>query len=453
MSYDLIIKNGTVILELDAVMTNIAVKDGVIAAIGDDLNDAKTIIDASGLVVSPGMVDPHTHISEPGRTHWEGYETGTRAAAKGGITTIVEMPLNQLPATVDRASIEMKFDAAAGKLTVDAAQLGGLVSYNLDRLHELDEVGVVGFKCFVATCGDRGVDNDFRDVNDYQFYKGVQQLAGMDQVVLVHCENALICDGLGDEAKAEGRVTAHDYVASRPVFTEVEAIRRVLLLAKEAGCRIHICHVSSPEGVAEVTRARRAGQDVTCESCPHYFALTTAEFEEIGTLAKCSPPIRDEANQRGMWEKLFQGEIDCLGSDHSPCPPEMKEGNILQAWGGIAGLQNCVDLMFDEAVQKRGMSLPQFARLMATNAADIFGLKHKGRIALGKDADFVFIQPDSAYVLKNDDLEYRHKVSPYVGRSIGARIHKTILRGEVIYDIERGFGAKPTGKFILKHQQ
>lgn len=453
MSFDLIIKNGTVILENEARVVDIAVKGGKIAAIGQDLGDAKEVMDASGLVVSPGMVDAHTHISEPGRSHWEGYETGTRAAAKGGITTMIEMPLNQLPATVDRASIELKFDAAKGKLTIDAAQLGGLVSYNIDRLHELDEVGVVGFKCFVATCGDRGIDNDFRDVNDWQFFKGAQKLGELGQPVLVHCENALICDALGEEAKSEGRVTAHDYVASRPVFTEVEAIRRVLYLAKVAGCRLHICHISSPEGVEEVTRARQEGQDVTCESCPHYFVLDTDQFEEIGTLAKCSPPIRDLENQKGMWEKLFNGEIDCLVSDHSPCPPEMKAGNIMEAWGGIAGLQNFMDVMFDEAVQKRGMSLPMFGKLMATNAADIFGLQQKGRIAPGKDADFVFIQPNSSYVLTNDDLEYRHKVSPYVGRTIGARITKTILRGDVIYDIEQGFPVAPKGQFILKHQQ
>ncbi|HAW8328111.1 TPA: uracil/xanthine transporter [Escherichia coli] len=202
MSFDLIIKNGTVILENEARVVDIAVKGGKIAAIGQDLGDAKEVMDASGLVVSPGMVDAHTHISEPGRSHWEGYETGTRAAAKGGITTMIEMPLNQLPATVDRASIELKFDAAKGKLTIDAAQLGGLVSYNIDRLHELDEVGVVGFKCFVATCGDRGIDNDFRDVNDWQFFKGAQKLGELGQPVLVHCENALICDALACFAQA-----------------------------------------------------------------------------------------------------------------------------------------------------------------------------------------------------------------------------------------------------------
>lgn len=453
MSFDMIIKNGTVVLENEALVTDIAIKDGKIAAIGSGLTGSRDVVDASGMVVAPGMIDAHSHMSEPGRTHWEGYETGTRAAAKGGITTMVEMPLNQLPATVDRATIEMKFSVAEGKLTIDAAQFGGLVSYNLDRLHELDEVGVVAFKCFVATCGDRSVSNDFRDVNDFEYFRGLQTLAKLDQLVAVHAENALICDELGREAKAAGKVTAHDYVASRPVFTEVEAIRRVLYLAKVAGCRLHICHISSPEGVAEVTRARQEGQQVTCESCPHYFVLDTDQFEEIGTLAKCSPPIRDAENQRGLWDKLFNGEIDCLVSDHSPCPPDMKAGNIMQAWGGIAGLQNCVDIMYDEAVQKRGLPLTTFAKLMATNAADIFGLKHKGRIAPGKDADLVFIQPNSSYTLQAEDLEYRHKVSPYIGRKINARVAKTILRGKVIYDIETGVSTSPTGKFILKHQQ
>lgn len=453
MSFDVLIRNGTVILEDEAVVTDVAVKDGKIVAIGAGLTGAASEIDATGLIVSPGMIDPHSHISEPGRTEWEGYETATRAAAKGGITSMVEMPLNQLPATVDRASIELKFEAAKGKLTVDIAQFGGLVSYNLDRLHELDEVGVVAFKCFVATCGDRSISNDFRNVNDYEFFKGASILGKMGQFLAIHAENAEICDGLGAEAVKEGRVTAHDYVASRPVFTEVEAIRRVLFLAKEAGCRVHICHISSPEGVEEVTRARLEGQDVTCESCPHYFALTTDEFAEIGTLAKCSPPIRDGENQLGMWQKLFDGEIDCLGSDHSPCTPDMKEGNIMQAWGGIAGLQNCVDMMFDEAVQKRGMSLPHFAKVMATNAADIFGLKNKGRIALNKDADIVLIRPNSSYVLKAADLEYRHKVSPYVGRTINAQVVKTILRGNVIYDIATGVVPQRTGQFLLKHKQ
>ncbi|MFC0179227.1 allantoinase AllB [Thorsellia kenyensis] len=451
-TYDTLIKNGLVVLENEACELDVAISDGKIVALGKALGNAKDIIDATGHIVMPGMIDPHMHISEPGRTEWEGYKTSGRAAAKGGVTTLIEMPLNQLPATVDKASMAAKFDAAKNKLTVDIALFGGLVNYNLDRLHELEEGGVVAYKCFVATCGDKSISNDFRDVNDYEFFKGISQIAKFGSFIAVHAENAQICDGLGEEAIKEGRVTAHDYVASRPVFTEVEAIRRVLYLAKQANCSIHICHVSSPEGVAEVTRARQEGQDATCESCPHYFTITTDEFAKIGTLAKCSPPLRDKDNQERLWEKLLSGEIDFLGSDHSPCVPSMKEGNIMQAWGGIAGLQNCLDMMFDEAVQKRGMSLAHFAKIMATNAADRFGLKHKGRIAIGKDADIAIIKPNTSYILKNEDLEYRHKVSPYVGRTINAKITKTLRRGELIYDMDQGVIESTNGRFILKHE-
>ncbi len=270
--------------------------------------------------------------------------------------------------------------------------------------------------------------------------------------MLVHCENALICDALGEEAKSEGRVTAHDDVASRPVFTEVEAIRRVLYLAKVAGCRLHICHISSPEGV-RLNRARQEGQDVTCGN-PARITLYWIPISSKKSVLWRSVHrhLRSGKPERHV-EKLFNGESTAWFPTTHHALRKMKAGNIMEAWGGIAGLQNCMDVMFDEAVQKRGMSLPMFGKLMATNAADIFGLQQKGRIAPGKDADFVFIQPNSSYVLTNDDLEYRHKVSPYVGPTIGARITKTILRGDVIYDIEQGFPVAPKGQFILKHQQ
>ncbi|MFC0178947.1 allantoinase AllB [Thorsellia kenyensis] len=453
MKYDMLIKNGMVVLENDALKLDIAIKQGKIVALGHELGDARQTIDASGQIVMPGMVDPHMHISEPGRTEWEGYKTAGRAAAKGGVTTLIEMPLNQLPATVDGPSLAAKFEAANNKLTVDIALFGGLVQNNLDKLHELEEGGVVAYKCFVATCGDKTLDNDFSEVNDYDFFKGVSQIAEFNSLIAVHAENAAICDGLGREAIVEKRLTAKDYVNSRPVFAEVEAIRRVLYLAKIANCAIHICHVSSPEGVEEVTKARAQGQDATCESCPHYFTISTEEFAQIGTLAKCSPPLRDKNNQKRLWDKLFAGEIDFLGSDHSPCLPHMKEGNMMEAWGGIAGVQNSLDLMFDEAVQKRGMSLVHFSKLMATNAANRFKLRNKGSIALGKDADIAIIAPNSSYTLKHEDLEYRHKLSPYVGRTINAQIIKTIRRGEVIYDIYRGVIENTQGRFILKHQQ
>ena len=276
MSYDLLIKNGLVILESGEVKTDIAVKDGLIVAIGNDLGEAEKVIDASGLVVSPGMVDAHVHITDPGggyRDQWEGYITGTAACAKGGVTSFMEMPLNQVPATVDRRSLEIKYEAGKDKLKSDVGSFGGLVPFNLKGgIQELNDGGVAAYKCFMATCGDRSIDGDFMNVEDYSLYEGMKQIAKTGKVLAIHAENAAITDRLGEIAYKNGETTLKAYVATRPVFTEVEPIRRAILFAKETGCRIHICHIACPEGVEEVTKARREGVDVTCDwSCGQMF--------------------------------------------------------------------------------------------------------------------------------------------------------------------------------------
>ncbi|MGL4859513.1 MAG: allantoinase AllB [Enterobacteriaceae bacterium] len=448
MNYDLVIKNGMVILENEARVTDVAISKGKIVAIGDDLPAGAQVTDASGLIVSPGMIDAHMHISEPGRTEWEGYDTATRAAAKGGVTCCIEMPLNQMPATIDRKTLQVKLAAGKGKLSVDVASFGGLVPHNLDRLHELSEEGVVAYKCFLVPCGsDR--EDDFCHVDDYALYAGMQQLQKLGKRLAIHAENPQICSELGRQARMAGKTRAKDYVDSRPVFSEVEAVRRVLYFASVTGCKVHICHISCPEAVAEVTRARQAGIDATCESCGHYFAIDLEQFEEMGAIAKCSPPIRDQDNQHRLWEKLFAGEIDLIASDHSPCTPDLKEGTIFTAWGGISALQNTLDVFFDEAVQKRGMSLTQFARLIATNPADIFHLHNKGRIAIGKDADIILIKPNSPYRLQAEDLEYRNKISAYVGRTIGAQVSATLLRGEWVYRLGEGIVKPYQGQFVF----
>lgn len=457
MAFDLIIKNGLVILDNGEVETNVAVKDGKIVAIGSDLGEATETIDAKGLIVSPGMVDAHVHITEPGggyRDGWEGYETGTRACAKGGVTSFMEMPLNQVPATVGKESLEVKFAAGENKLTADVASFGGLVPFNLGGgIQELDEGGVHAYKAFMATCGDRTIDGDFENVDDYALYEGMKQIAKTGKVLAIHAENAAITDRLGEIAYKNGETTLKAYVETRPVFTEVEPIRRAILFAKETGCRIHICHVACPEGVEEVTKARNEGVDVTCETCTHYLYFETDELDAIGPVVKCSPPIRDKENQNGMWEKLMAGEIDFVTSDHSPCTPDLKDKeNAFEAWGGISGVQNNVDVLFDEGVQKRGMSLTQFAKVIAGNPADRFAIEGKGHIAIGKDADFVFIKPDSAYTLKAEDLEYRNKISPYIGREIGAQIARTILRGETVYSLEDGVTDTHNGEFLLENK-
>lgn len=451
---DLVIKNGLVILDTGAIKTDVAVKNGKIAAIGTDLEGQKEI-NAEGLIVSPGMVDAHVHISEPGggyRDEWEGYLTGTAAAAKGGVTTFIEMPLNQVPATVDAETIEIKFKAGEGKLQADVASFGGLVPFNLEGgIEELDHKGVVAYKAFMATAGDRTIEGDFQNVDDFSLYEGMRQIAKTGKVLAIHAENAAITDQLGKIAYENGAKDFKAYVDSRPEFTEIEPIQRAITFAEETGCRIHICHVATPKGIEVIKKARERGVDVTAETCTHYLYFTTDELDAIGPVVKCSPPIRDQAAQDGLWEQVINGEIDFVTSDHSPCTPDLKNyENVFDAWGGISGLQNNVDILFDEGVQKRGMSLTRFAEIIASKPAELYALDGKGHISVGYDADFVFIQPESPYKLEAEDLEYRNKISPYIGKEIGAQVVKTILRGETVYCKDEGVAEDYIGEFIKK---
>lgn len=452
--YDLLIKNGLVILENGEIYTDIAVKDGKIAAIGISLTGAKNIIDAAGLIVSPGMIDAHVHISEPGggvRDDREGYVTGTRACARGGVTTIIDMPVNQLPATVDKKTLEIKYAAGKGKLTVDVASHGGLGPNNLEhnQIKELSDGGVAGYKCFMSTSGDRSIKDDLYNVDDYSLLEGMRQIATTGKILMIHAENAAITDRLGQLAQSNGEISLKAYAASRPEYTEVEAVRRALLFAKITGCPINFCHMSSPASVAEVIKGREEGVNVTCETCNQYLCFVTDDLEKIGTAAKCSPPVRDKVAQDGLWRHVLAGHIDFITSDHSPCPAALKDKpSAFQAWGGIAGVQNDVDIFFDEAVQKRGMTLKHFAEMISSNVADRFALTSKGRISVGKDADFVFIKPKCSYTLTKEDLEYRNKISAFVGRKIGAQVVRTILRGHIIYEQERGVTSDFHGLFI-----
>lgn len=448
--HDLIVKNGRVVLADEVATVDIAVKDGRIAEIAHKIDpaSAKEVIDAAGLYVMPGMVDPHMHVSEPGRTEWEGYETGTKAMAAGGITSFVEMPLNTIPATTTVETLELKLKAAENQCWVDYSPMGGIVPWNLDDLAPLADAGVAAFKAFVATCGS-GKPGDFKNVTDYELFEGCKRVAEKDGLVVVHCENATVTDGLGKAAEAAGKTLLSDYVASRPIWTEVEAVHRVLMIAEAAGCRIHIAHCSCAEVIEEVMRAQARGVDASFESCPHYFLLCTEELDAIGAKAKCSPPIRDRRHQVELWELLASGGIEMLVSDHSPCTPDLKSSdNAFRAWGGISGTQNCVDAMFDEAVLKRHISPVVLARALATNAARRFRLKGKGEIALGFDADLVLIDPKKSYVLKAEDLYYKNKFSAYEGREIGCRIARTIVRGRTVYTLEDGIVGEAAGKRI-----
>lgn len=446
--YDLIIRHGTLVLPERSETADIAVKDGKIAHIAAAIDPAqgKQVIDAQGCYVLPGMVDVHMHISEPGRTDWEGYTTGTQAMAAGGTTTFVEMPLNTMPCTEDLKTLDIK-RAAAKQSHVDYAFIGGLLPWNTGKLADMAaQKDIAAFKAFVATCGS-GQEGDFKNVDDYELYIGMQELAKTGDLLIVHCENAAITDKLGEKAMAEGKKKLSDYVATRPVFTEVEAVKRVLLIAKETGCRVHIAHCSCPEAVEAVLEAQAEGVDASAESCPHYFLLCTEELDAIGPKAKCSPPIRDRANQARLWELLENGILNIIGSDHSPCTPDLKEtDNAFKAWGGISGTQNSVDAMFDAAVLKRHISPVTLMQALATQPAKRFRLPDKGELALGKDADIVILDPKQRYTVEAKDLYYKNKFSAYEGFEIGCRITHTFVRGIPVFEHGKGILGQAQGK-------
>ena len=448
MTYDLIIKNGNVVFRDGVRQVDIGVKNEKIACIAVEITDeAKEVIDASGQYVMPGMVDTHVHISEPGRTEWEGFETGSKAMAAGGTTSYVEMPLNALPATINKEALDLKLDAAVNQNYVDYGFYGGLVPENLDKLEELADAGVLAFKCFLSDITS-DIPGDFTNVDDYTMYKGMQKIAELGGILCIHAENPSVTSKLTEEMIREGRTSAAEYVDSRPIFTEVDAVQRAILFAKETGCKLHLVHISTSEAIQVILKARSEGLDVTVESCPHYFAMTAEQVAEIGPKAKCQPPIRKAKDQAKLWDELLNGNIDWLTSDHSPCTEDLKQGNIFEAWGGISGVQNNVDLMFDLAVKQRGLAVEKFVDLIAFNPAKRFSLPYKGEIAVSKDADIILLDPNQSYVVRREDLYYKNKHSAYEGRKIDCRVTKTIVRGNVVFDLQKGIVGEPIGKLL-----
>lgn len=448
MTYDLIIKNGQVVFRDGVRQVDIGVKNEKIACIAEEITDeAKEVIDASGQYVMPGMVDTHVHISEPGRTEWEGFETGSKAMAAGGVTSYVEMPLNALPATTNKAALDLKLEAAVNQNYVDYGFYGGLVPGNVDKLKEMADAGVLAFKCFLSDITSN-IPDDFTNVDDYTLYKGMQKIAELGGILCIHAENPSITSKLTEEMIREGRTSPADYVDSRPIFTEVEAVQRAILLAKETGCKLHLVHISTSEAIQVIEKAKFEGVDVTVESCPHYFAMTAEDLEEIGPRAKCQPPLRRAKDQVKLWDELLNGNIDWLTSDHSPCTEDLKQGNVFEAWGGISGVQNNVDLMFDLAVKQRGLAVEKFVDLIAYNPAKRFNMPTKGEIAVTKDADIILVDPNQSYVVRREDLYYKNKHSAYEGRQIDCRVTKTIVRGHVVFDLQEGIVGEPIGKLL-----
>src|ERR1700758_4194043 len=402
------------------------------------------LLDFGEVAILPGLVDSHVHINEPGRAEWEGFSTATRAAAAGGYTLLVDMPLNCLPPTTTVAALEAKRSAAQGKCVVDWMPWGGVVHDNQDQIAPLNAARVPGFKCFLIHPGIDG----FTMVAEQQLRSALPHVARSGLPLLVHAELPGPIDLATDALASADWNSYSTYLQSRPDEAELAAIRLMLSLCREYGFRLHIVHLSSSQALPELRAARDEGLGVSVETCPHYLHMCAEAIANGATLRKCAPPIRSRENCERLWRGLREGTIDLVVTDHSPCPPALKrlaEGNFRTAWGGIASLSVALPLMWTEA-SRRGFTVLDLARWMASAPARLAGCDtRKGRIAAGFDADFVVFDPDREFTVTEDRLHYRHPVSPYLGETLRGVVKGTYQRGRPVFS-EGKFPGEPGGR-------
>jgi allantoinase len=434
--YDAVVRAARAVVAGDERPVTLGIRNGRIATL-----DAAATPDlelAGDEVLLPGLVDTHVHVNEPGRTEWEGFDSATRAAAAGGVTTLVDMPLNSIPPTTTVAALRAKQEAARGQVHVDVGFWGGAVPGNVADLAGLHEAGVFGFKCFLLPSG---VD-EFPELDAAGLREAMTELAELDALLIAHAED-------GTEIAAEPP-HARDYagfLGSRPPKAETVAIERVVATAKETGGRAHIVHLSGCDALPTIRAARAAGVRLTVETCPHYLSFVAEEIREGATEFKCCPPIRDSSNRELLWRALTEGDLDLVVSDHSPCTPELKRldtGDFGDAWGGIASLQLGLPAVWSEA-RRRGHGLADVVRWMCEGPATLIGLRRKGRLQVGFDADLCVLAPDQEFTVDPAGLRHRHPVTPYAGRTLTGTVRQTWLRG-VPVDPD----GEPTGRLLQR---
>jgi len=425
---DLVIRGRRVVTPEGVRAASVHIADGQIVRVGasEEVPPNVPIVDAGESIVMPGLVDTHVHINEPGRTEWEGFETGTRAAAAGGVTTILDMPLNSIPATTTVDALEAKRKAAREKSVVNVEFIGGVVPGNVGELEALRDAGVRAFKCFLSPSG---VD-EFPAVSERDLREAFPVLERLGLPLMVHAEDPACLLASRGSSRKYG-----DYLTTRPVAAERAAIALLVELMARSPTPVHIVHLSSATSLDIVRTARARGLPLTVETCPHYLTFAAEEIPDGATEYKCAPPIRDKAERDALWEAVIAGDIDLIASDHSPCPPAMKEteGDFFSAWGGIASLQLSLSAVWTGA-RIRGLKPERIAQWMSAAPARLAGLQdRKGTLAAGYDADITLWDPDASFVVNPTEILHRHKVTPYVGRELFGKVLATYVGGRRIF--------------------
>lgn len=439
----LVLRSTRVVTPEGTRAATVAVADGTVAAVlpyDAPVPDGARLEDLGDDVLLPGLVDTHVHVNDPGRTEWEGFWTATRAAAAGGITTLVDMPLNSLPPTTTADHLRVKRKTAADKAHVDVGFWGGALPDNVADLRPLHEAGVFGFKAFLSPSG---VD-EFPHLDDDHLARVLREIASFDGLLIVHAEDPHQLAG----APQRGGPRYADFLASRPRRAEDTAVARLLEQARRFDARVHVLHLSSADALPLLAEAKADGVRVTAETCPHYLTLTAEEVPDGASEFKCCPPIREAANQDLLWQALADGTVDCVVTDHSPSTADLKTDDFATAWGGISGLQLSLPAVWTEA-RRRGHTLEDVVRWTATRTARLAGLEaHKGAIAPGHDADFAVLAPDETFTVDPAALQHRNRVTAYAGRTLHGVVRSTWLRGERV--LADGEFTAPKGRLLTR---
>ncbi len=429
---DIKIYSKRTLIEDKLVPATLFIKDGKIKDIQNDKpSDTTNLIDVGEDILMPGIIDPHVHINEPGRTDWEGFETATKAAAAGGITSLVDMPLNSAPVTTSVTAYQEKRNSTIRKLYVNCGFWAGLVPDNCQSLERLLDSGVLGIKAFLT---HSGID-DFPNVTREHLEKAMPEIAKRNLPLLLHCELDEKHEGLQNLLKTPTSYNA--YLNSRPRSWEDKAIEMVIDLCEKYNCRTHIVHLSSSNSIEQIIAGKKKGLPLTVETGQHYLYFNAESIPDARTEYKCAPPIREKENNEKLLDALLDGTIDFVGTDHSPAPPDLKEidsGNFAKAWGGIAGLQFALPVLWT-VVSKKGATVLDVSKWMSSNVAKFIGLNNvKGKIAIGYDADLTVWNPEEYFTVNEKNIQHRHKVCPYIGENLKGVIKKTIVNGKLVYD-------------------